>query len=101
MEFIPYIWPFIALIPALAIWLWIWINATIIIFVLYILIQQTENNLLVPYVMWKNLSISPFSVLVAMIIWASLFWIIWIIISIPLVSITKIFVNDYIKHKNK
>ena len=101
MEFVPYIWPFIALIPALAIWLWLWFKATAIIFVLYIIIQQTENNFLVPYVMWKNLAISSFSVLIAMVIWASLFWIIWIIISIPLVSVMKIFINDYIKHKNK
>lgn len=101
MEFVPYIWPFIALIPALAIWLGLWFNATVIIFILYIIIQQTENNLLVPYVMWKNLSISPFSVLIAMVIWASLFWIIWIILSIPMVSIIKIFIHDYIKYKNK
>lgn len=101
MEFIPYIWPFIALVPALAIWLWMWIKAAVIIFILYIGIQQTENNFLVPYVMWKNLSISSFSVLIAMVISASLFWIVGIIISIPLVSIAKIFINDYIKYKNK
>ncbi len=101
MEFIPYIWPFIALMPALAIWLWLWFKASVIIFILYIFIQQFENNILVPFVMWKNLSISSFSVLVAMVIGASLFWVIWIIISIPIVAVWQIFVNDYIKYKNK
>ncbi|MDD2871617.1 MAG: AI-2E family transporter [Candidatus Gracilibacteria bacterium] len=101
MEFVPYIGPFIALIPALAIGLGLGFNATVIIFILYIIIQQTENNLLVPYVMGKNLSISPFSVLIAMVIGASLFGIIGIILSIPMVSIIKIFIHDYIKYKNK
>lgn len=92
MEFVPYIWPFIAILPAIAIALWLWFNAVIAILILYIIIQQIENNILVPYIMWKTLSLSPFSVLIAMIIWASLFWIIWIIIAIPVVSIVKIFI---------
>lgn len=99
MEFVPYIWPFIALLPALAIALGISYKAVIIIFVLYLVIQQIENNVLVPYVMWKTLSLSPFSVLIAMTIWASLFWIIWIIIAIPVVSIIQIFVKDFLKNK--
>jgi len=99
MEFVPYIWPFIALLPALAIALWLWWEATIIILILYIAIQQLENNLLVPYIMWKNLSLSPFSVLIAMVIWASLFGIIWIIISVPMVAIIQIFLFPYLEKR--
>lgn len=99
MEFVPYIWPFIALLPALAIALWLSMKASIIILVLYIIIQQLENNILVPYVMWKNLSLSPFSVLIAMVLWASLFWIVWIILSVPLVSIIQIFLSHYLEQK--
>lgn len=51
MEFVPYIGPFIALLPALAIALGISMKATIIIVILYVIIQQIENNVLVPYVM--------------------------------------------------
>ncbi len=91
MEFVPYVGPFIALIPALAIAAWLWYKAVLIILVLYIIIQQIENNLLVPYVMSKTLSLSPFAVLLAMMIGASIFWIIWIIIAIPVVSIIDIF----------
>jgi predicted PurR-regulated permease PerM len=93
MEFVPYVWPFIAILPAIAIALWLWFKSVVIVLILYIIIQQIENNILVPYIMWKTLSLSPFSVLIAMIIWASLFWIIWIIIAIPVVSIIKIFAS--------
>ena len=99
MEFVPYIWPFIALIPAIAIWLGLWLKATILIFILYIIIQQVENNVLVPYIMWKSLSLSPFSVLIWMTIWWSLFWILWIIIAVPFVAVLQIFVIDYLKNK--
>lgn len=99
MEFVPYVWPFIALLPALAIALGISMKATIIIVILYVIIQQIENNVLVPYVMWKTLSLSPFSVLIAMVIGASLFGIIWIIISVPVVWVIQIFLSPYLEKK--
>gem|GEM_PF-4332653 len=39
-----------------------------IVIILYIIIQQIEGNLLVPFVMGKTLSISPFVVIIAMTI---------------------------------
>ncbi len=99
MEFVPYVWPFLALLPALAIALWISFKTTIIIIILYIAIQQLENNVLVPYVMGKTMSLSPFAVLIAMVIWASLFWIIWIIISVPIVAVIQIFLDDFLKDR--
>lgn len=101
MEFVPIIWAFIALIPAIAIAIWLWYKAVIVVFLLYIVIQQLENNFLVPYIMWKTLSISPFSVLITMIIWWTLFWIIWIIIAIPIVSVIKIFLSQYLDEKDE
>lgn len=97
MEFIPYFWPFIALLPAIAIALWISFKAVLIIIALYIIIQQIEWNILVPFVMGKKLSISPFVVLLAMTIWGSLFWILWIILAVPIASVLQIFLWDYLK----
>lgn len=67
MEFIPYIGPIIALIPALIIGLGISWKAALIITILYISIQQVENNFLVPFVMSRSLDLSPFLVFVVMI----------------------------------
>lgn len=99
MEFVPYIWPIIALFPAIAIALWISTKAVIVILILYFIIQQLENNILVPFVMWKTLSLSPFLVLVWMMIWRSVLWLLWIIIAVPLVAVLQIFVWDYLKIK--
>lgn len=99
MEFIPYIGPFIALLPAIAVAASLSGKAVLIIIILYVIIQQIENNLLVPYVMSKQLKLSPFLVLIGMVIWGALAWIIGIIVAIPIISIIQIFWNDYFDKK--
>lgn len=101
MEFVPYLWPILALIPALAIAIAMGFNPFLIVLILYIIIQQVENNILVPYIMWKTLDLSPFLVLIMMSIWALSAWIVWIIIAIPLSAVLQIFVKDYIKWKKR
>lgn len=101
MEFIPYLWPILALLPALAIAFWLWFNTVLIILWLYLVIQWCENNILVPYIMSKSMDLSPFLVLLMMAIWASVAWIVWIILAVPLSAIIQIFVRDYLKFKKK
>lgn len=97
MEFIPYVWPILAFLPALAIALGISYKAVIAVIILYIIIQQVESDVFVPYIMWKTLEISPFLVLFAMTVWWSLFGIVWILIAVPLVSVGQIFMKDYLR----
>ncbi len=99
MEFVPYLGPILALLPALAIALWISYKAAIIVVIIYIIIQQLENNVLVPFIMGKTLSLSPFSVLIGMMIGWSIFGIIWIIIAVPIVALSQIFIQDFLKRK--
>jgi len=68
MEFIPYIGPLIALIPAVIIGLGISWQAALIITALYLIIQRLENDILVPVVMSKALDLSPFFVFSMMIV---------------------------------
>jgi predicted PurR-regulated permease PerM len=97
MEFIPYIGPIIALIPALIIWLGLGWKAALIISILYIIIQRIENDFLVPYVMSKSLDLSPFLVFIVMIIGASLGWILGIILAVPIAWVGKILYTEYMK----
>lgn len=99
MEFIPYIGPFLALLPALAIVAGMGITPVISILVLYIFIQQAENNILVPMVMSKALDLSPFLILLMMTIMASLFGVVGILLAIPFTAILQIVVNDVLGKK--
>ncbi len=67
MEFIPYIGPLLALIPALIIGIGTSWNAAIAILILYLIVQQLEGNVFVPIIMSKNLDISPLFVFVIML----------------------------------
>jgi predicted PurR-regulated permease PerM len=57
MEFIPYIGPILALLPAFIIGIGISWQVAFAITILYLIIQQIENNLLVPYVMSRSLDL--------------------------------------------
>ncbi len=95
MEFIPYIWPIIALIPALIIGLGISWKVALIITLLYIAIQQIENNFLVPKVMSKSLDLSPVLVFIMMLAWGLIGGILGIILAIPIAWVARIFYMSY------
>jgi predicted PurR-regulated permease PerM len=95
MEFIPYIGPILSLIPALIIGLGIGWEAALAITILYIVIQQTENNILVPYVMSRSLDLSPFLVFIVMLIGATLGGILGIILAVPITAIGRVFYMSY------
>lgn len=101
MEFIPYIGPFFALLPALAIVAGMGLTPVVAVLVLYILIQQAENNILVPMVMSKTLDLSPFLILLMMTVMASLFGVIGILLSIPFTALFQIIVKDYLETKKR
>lgn len=94
MEFIPYVGPFLALLPALAIAAGMGFTPIIAVFILYIIIQQAENNILVPMVMSKALNLSPLLILLMMTIMASLFGVVGILLAIPFAAILQIIVSD-------
>lgn len=94
-ELVPYIGPIIAYLAALPIalnqspLLALWIT------ILYIIIQQVENNVLVPIIMKKTVGLSPVVVLLAMLIGAKIFGIIGIILAVPVATTAAIFIHDY------
>jgi predicted PurR-regulated permease PerM len=100
MEFIPYVGPLIALIPAAIIGLGISWKVSLAIVVLYLLIQRIENDVLVPYVMSKALNLSPILVFIVMIAWASLGGILGIILAVPLAWVTKVIYDEYREKKD-
>ncbi len=99
MEFIPYIGPIMALIPAFIIGIGISWQVALAIAILYLIIQQIENNLLVPYVMSRSLDLSPFLVFVVMIAGATLWGILGIILAVPVAAIGRVIYMSYRKNR--
>jgi len=100
VEFIPYLWPFLWMFPALLIALsQYWFYGFVAVLILYTLIQQSENNILVPMVMSQTLWTSPLLILICMIMWWTLFGFLWILLAVPISVIITILYDTYSNNK--
>ncbi|MDP2624774.1 MAG: AI-2E family transporter [Candidatus Peregrinibacteria bacterium] len=94
-ELLPVVGPIIAMIPALLIGLNDSLSLTFWIFMMYIIIQQVEGNILVPLIMNKAVGLSPIIIVIAMLIGFQFLGIMGIIISVPVATAISIFIKDY------
>lgn len=98
-EIIPVVGPFIAAVPALLVafnqsyWLVLWVGFFIV------LLQQLEQQLVVPLVMKKAVGLSPIIVILAMLIGFNQLNVVGAIIAIPVTTILSIFVTEYATKK--
>ncbi len=93
-EFLPYIWPLLWSIPALLVaLLWFWWKWVLVTALLYWWIQTAENNVIVPAVMSQKLWVSPLVIFLCMLLWASLFGFLWVLLAVPLAVIVSILVG--------
>lgn len=102
MEFVPYVGPIVAFVPAFLMVLVspdasIW--SIIAIMGLYGLFQWIEGNVMVPMVMSRTLSLSPLYILVFTLIGATLGGIVGVLLAIPLASIVNIFYRDWMHYR--
>jgi len=92
-EVLPIIGPWIGGIPAVIIASLVNPVLGVVVAVLYIAIQQIENNFLVPKVMQRAVGLHPFLVLVALLVGGSLLGVAGVIISIPLAAALQVTVK--------
>ena len=86
-ELIPLVGPAIGAIPALVVAAALRPDLVIPVLIVYLIIQLVEGNLLVPVVMRGSVGISPFVVLVSLLVGGALGGIVGALIAIPLAAI--------------
>ncbi len=94
MELIPYIGPTLASIPAILIAFTVSPLLALLTFILYFLIQQFENYLIVPKVMERSVGLHPVIIIIAMLVGGQLAGILGIILAIPVTTIASIILED-------
>lgn len=95
-EFIPYLGPTIGAIPAVLIALTTGnFVLAIAVAVLYIIVQQLENHLIVPKVMGKTVGLNPLVVIIVMLIGAKLAGIPGLLLAVPFTLMIKAFTDDF------
>ena len=96
MEAVPFIGPLLGAIPAGIIALSVSPSKLIWVIVASVVIQQLENNLLVPRVMRKAVGINPFVSLLAIFAFTSLFGIAGTLMAIPIAAIIQLLLNRFV-----
>lgn len=98
-EIIPFIGPILAAIPA------VFFAATdstlkaLIVVALYVVIQQLENNIVVPKVMQQTVGLNPLIVLIAVLVGARIGGFLGIILAVPVAAILGIFLRDIMEDR--
>jgi len=98
-EFIPIAGPFIGAIPAVLVAFSQSPLKALLVVILYIIVQQLENNLIVPKVMQKVTGLNPVVVIVVMLIGAKVAGITGVILAIPVTIIGNAILGDIIREK--
>ena len=86
LEWFPIIGPIVAAVPAILVGLTISPAAAIAVALLYLAIQQLENNLLVPKILGDAVELHPAVLIVALVVGGSLFGIGGAILAAPVVA---------------
>ncbi len=97
-ELIPYLGPILGAIPAIFLAFAIdptsWVGPVSVL-VLYFVIQQIENNLLVPRVMNKQVGLNPVTTIIAMLIGARVAGVVGIILAVPVTTAISTVLKDF------
>lgn len=98
LEIVPNLGPTLAMVPALFIsYLTFGPIMTGIVALLYIVIQQLENNILVPKVMKTNANVNPLIAIVSILVGLELAGIIGALLAIPVYIIGRTFFSAFIQ----
>ncbi len=93
-ELVPYIGPFVALVPASILAFIQSPVLALLVILLYVVIQQLENYVIVPQVMKKTVGLNPIVIIIVMLIGAKLAGVMGIVLSVPLAASIAEFVKD-------
>jgi len=98
-EFIPYLGPVIAAVPAVFLAFSQSPLKALLVLILYIIIQQIENNILVPKVMQRAVGLNPIISIIALLVGAKVAGIVGVILAIPVATAISVIVREIWKAK--
>ncbi|OGY25717.1 MAG: hypothetical protein A2134_02620 [Candidatus Woykebacteria bacterium RBG_16_39_9b] len=101
LEIVPIIGPIISAVPAIIIAFVQNPVLVIAVIILYVVVQQVENYLLVPKVMERAVGLSPLIIIFALLVGGSLLGIIGALLAVPVTAIIQVILEDFHDHPTK
>ncbi|PIV90137.1 hypothetical protein COW46_04575 [Candidatus Gracilibacteria bacterium CG17_big_fil_post_rev_8_21_14_2_50_48_13] len=99
-EVIPVVGPIIAAVFAVLVAANYGIIQVLAVLIMFIAIQQLENNILVPVIMRHAVGLSSLVIIVCMLIGAQFFGFLGLILAVPVSTIISLFVHDFMNNHN-
>lgn len=94
MEIVPYVGPVIGAIPGVILGFLVSPTVGLLAILVYVVIQQLENHVIVPQVMKKAVGLSPITIIIVLLVGAKLYGAVGAILSIPLATAVGLFISD-------
>jgi len=98
LEAVPMIGPLLGAVPAALVALSIAPDKLVWVIVATVVIQQLENNLLVPRVMSKAAGVNPFVTLLSLFAFSSFFGVVGALMAIPIAATVQLLFNHFVFH---
>lgn len=101
LEILPYVGPIVSAVPAIIIGFLQSPLTGLLVLILYILIQQLENHLIVPQVMKRVLGLNPVVTIIAVLMGIKLAGILGAILAVPIAAAIAVFARDFMQIRMK
>lgn len=95
LEFVPYLGPIIAAIPAVFLAFFQSPTKALIVLVIYIVVQQLENNLIVPRIMKKAVGLNPIITISVLLIGMKVGGVIGALLAIPVATAISVIIKEF------
>lgn len=99
VEFIPYFGPILASVPAILLALNKSLLLALFVAFLYMIIQWTENNIVVPKLMQKVVGLNPVIIIAVLLIGFKLAGVVGAVLAIPVATAASVFIKDIFDNK--
>lgn len=93
LEFVPFLGPVAAAVPGILIALTRGWTLALYAALVYVIVQQLENRLIVPLVQWKAVSLPPALVILAVVALGLLFGLLGVLVATPLTAVIMVWVK--------
>ncbi len=93
LEIVPMIGPIVSAIPAILVALTISPLLALFVVALYFIVQQVENNILVPLVLKKSVGLSPIITIFALMVGGRLAGIVGAVLAVPIVLVLQVVIR--------
>jgi len=101
LELVPGVGPVLAAIPAVILALTQSATLGLWVAIVYLVIQQLENHILVPIVMGKTVGLNPVTVILALLIGFKLAGVLGMILAVPVAAVLVEMLDELLKKRNQ